>query len=82
MLKMRLAASLTSVLLALFFCRDIHAKPFKTYTLAVIPQVPPVEIHKRWGPFVELLSKELNCDIKLVTYATMWLTAKATGLTR
>lgn len=71
MLKMRLAASLISVLLALFFCSDVQAQPRKTYLLAVIPQVPPVEIHKRWGPFVELLSKELGCDIKLITYATI-----------
>lgn len=71
MFKMRLAASVISVLLALFFCRDVDAQTRKTYLLAVIPQVPPVEIHKRWGPFVELLSKELGCDIKLITYATI-----------
>jgi len=71
MLKMRLAASLISVLLALLFCSNVQAQTRKTYLLAVIPQVPPVEIHKRWGPFVELLSKELGCDIKLITYATI-----------
>ncbi len=71
MFKIRLAASVISLLLAFFFCGEIHAQTRKTYTLAVIPQVPPVEVHKRWGPFVELLSKELNCDIKLVTYGTI-----------
>lgn len=38
------------------------------YTLAVVPQFPPVEIHKRWIPFVEGLSKELGVNIQLKAY--------------
>ncbi len=46
-----------------------HVKVHKeSYTLAVVPQFPPVEIHKRWTPFAEMLSKELNVSIQLRVY--------------
>lgn len=59
------------MLLTLTISSELFAQTRKTYTLAVVPQVPPVEIYRRWSPFVELLSKELGCDVKLVTYASI-----------
>lgn len=41
------------------------------YTLAVPTQMPPVEMHKRWLPFSEWLSKELGVTIRLKVYATI-----------
>lgn len=43
----------------------------KIYTLAVVPQLPPAEIHKNWTPFVERLSKETGVTIKLKFYKTI-----------
>lgn len=40
----------------------------ETYTLSIVPQFPPVEIHKKWIPFVERLSKELGVNIQLKVY--------------
>ncbi len=39
-----------------------------TYVLAVLPQFPPLDIYRRWAPFVERLSKELGVNIQLRVY--------------
>ncbi|MCL4493141.1 MAG: phosphate/phosphite/phosphonate ABC transporter substrate-binding protein [Nitrospirae bacterium] len=41
-----------------------------SYTLAVLPQLPAVAIHRNWAPFVERLSKEVGADIQLKVYQT------------
>jgi phosphonate transport system substrate-binding protein len=38
------------------------------YTLAVIPNMPAVTLHKNWTPFVEHLSRELGVKIELKLY--------------
>jgi len=40
----------------------------KTYTLAVIPNMPAVTMHKNWTPFVEQLSKDIGARIELKVY--------------
>lgn len=42
----------------------------KKYTLAVVPQFPPIEIHERWGPFVDKLSREIGVNFQLKAYKT------------
>jgi phosphonate transport system substrate-binding protein len=39
-----------------------------SYTLAVIPNMPAVTLHKNWTPFVEYLSRELGVKIELKLY--------------
>lgn len=41
------------------------------YILAVPPLLPPAQMHKDWGPFVERLSKEVGVDIQLKVYKTI-----------
>lgn len=43
----------------------------KIYTLAVIPSVPPVTLHKQWVPFVERLSLETGLEFRLKMYEKM-----------
>jgi phosphonate transport system substrate-binding protein len=43
----------------------------KIYTLAVVPQVPPLEIHKNWTPFLERISKETGISLTLRMYKTI-----------
>ena len=40
------------------------------YTLAVLPQLPAVAIHRNWAPFVKRLAKEAGADIRLKVYQT------------
>lgn len=41
------------------------------YTLAVVPQLPPVETHRNWLPFVERLEKMTGLDIHIKVYQGM-----------
>lgn len=50
-------------------CAFAGEKP--AYTLAVPTQLSPVEMHKSWAPFVELLSKEVGVNIQLRVYGTI-----------
>lgn len=43
----------------------------KTFTLAVVPQLPAVEIHAKWAPFAEKISAELGVDIRIKTYSSI-----------
>ncbi|MBI5213169.1 MAG: phosphate/phosphite/phosphonate ABC transporter substrate-binding protein [Nitrospirae bacterium] len=65
---------LTALLLGLSIIPPSHieAADKSAYILAVVPQVPPVEVHKRWTPFVERLSNELGINIHLKVYQTMF----------
>ncbi len=40
----------------------------QTYSLAVIPNLPAIALHKNWTPFVEYMSKELGVNIELKLY--------------
>jgi phosphonate transport system substrate-binding protein len=46
----------------------VGAADMKTYTLAVIPNLPAVTLHKNWTPFVEQLSKDIGARIELKLY--------------
>lgn len=46
----------------------IFAAEKNSYTLAIIPNMPAVTLHKNWTPFVEHLSKELGVKIELKMY--------------
>ena len=43
----------------------------KKYTLAVVPQLPPVETHERWGPFIDKLFREygVNFQLRLIKHS-------------
>jgi phosphonate transport system substrate-binding protein len=51
----------------LWFSTAIAAEK-SSYTLAVIPNMPAVTLHKNWTPLVEYLSKELGVKIELKLY--------------
>jgi len=40
----------------------------KSYTLAVIPNLPTMTLHKNWTPFVEQLSNDLGIKLELKLY--------------
>lgn len=41
------------------------------YTLAIVPQLPPVETHRHWLPFVERLEKMAGIAIRIKVYQSM-----------
>lgn len=43
----------------------------ENYTLAVVPQMPLLQIHKNWTPFLERLSREAGINIVLKIYKTI-----------
>lgn len=43
------------------------------YTIAVLPQRPPVAMNTAWGPFLERLARETGMDFKLKLYDKMSL---------
>jgi len=58
------------VILLLLFALPVSAiaaEP-RTNTLAVVPNLPAVTLHKNWTPFVEELSRELGVKIELKLY--------------
>jgi len=59
-----------AVLILLFPCM-VKAADKNTYILAVVPQLPAVETHKRWTPFAEKLSTELGVTIRIKTYSSI-----------
>lgn len=59
-----------ALLLAISFAAGAQEKGRK-YTLAVVPQVQPVEVIEKWTPFVKKLEHELGIDIDLLTYTSL-----------
>lgn len=57
----------------LAFCGTlpVHGQEKLAYTLAVVPQIPPLATHKIWAPFVERLEKDTGLSIKLIVYKTV-----------
>jgi len=51
-------------------CSWLVAGAGRTYTLAVIPSLPPVALHKVWVPFVRELSREAGVELELKLYDT------------
>ncbi len=43
----------------------------KRYTIGVVPQFTPVEIHERWTPFVEELKKRTGLNFEIKTYKSI-----------
>lgn len=58
--------SLLLLLLVALPCSSLAAE--KIYTLAVVPNLPAVTLHKNWRPLVEQLSKETGVKIELKLY--------------
>lgn len=57
------------IILPLFIAvTPLPAASVRQYTFAVIPNAPPLTLHKRWTPFVERLSKDTGIEIKLKLY--------------
>lgn len=41
------------------------------FTIAVVPQMPPVAMHTNWSPLVARLAKETGLNLKLKVYEKM-----------
>lgn len=51
---------------------DKHAlSQEKVYTIGVVPQFTPVEIHERWGPFVKELERRTGIKFEVKTYKSI-----------
>ncbi len=60
---------LATVCLILFVCSaSVRADEKKTYTLAIIPNMPAMTLHKNWTPFAEHISRELGIKLELKIY--------------
>lgn len=57
-------------LLAGFACSCMMAGAGRAYTLAVIPSLSPVALHKAWTPLVRELSRETGLALELKLYGT------------
>ena len=58
--------------LAFFWALLIPAISFaQSYTVAVVPQFPAVEVHRAWTPLLVHLSAQTGLDLKLVTSASI-----------
>lgn len=62
-----LVSLLVSLLLVLSVAPPVSAAQ-KQYTFAVVPNAPPLALHKKWTPFIERLSKDTGVKIKLKLY--------------
>ena len=58
------------LVLAGLACACLVAGAGRTYTLAVIPSLPPVALHKAWTPLVRDLSREAGLELELKLYGT------------
>lgn len=63
-----IAAHALLISLALVFLSPATAA---TYTISVVPQFPPIEIHRRWTPLLERLEKMTGQQFKLEQYSTI-----------
>ncbi len=61
-------AALMFVLGVFLFLPDGIRAENTSYTLAVIPQLKPSELHSKWSPFVKKLSEEVGVNIQISTY--------------
>lgn len=70
MILHRFRAVSAAVLLLALPCLCAAAER-QSYTLAVIPNLPAVQLHKNWTPLAEHLSRELGVKIELKLYDTI-----------
>lgn len=72
---------LTLVLLMLIALPFSSQAADKVYTLAVVPNLPAVTLHKNWRPVIEHLSKEagVKIDLKLYDKITTFLVDTQAG---
>lgn len=68
---LNLLRSITLALLLFGASLPAAAGQNQPYTIAVIPSVPPVTLHKIWSPFVERLSHETGLRFSLRMYEKM-----------
>lgn len=61
------AAMMAGLVLSICCC-SAKAAETRTYTLAVIPNMTTMTLHKNWTPFVEQLSKSLGIKLELKLY--------------
>ena len=67
--KVRLLAELALVLMCALFPSSGNAgNDSPTYTIAVLPQRPPVVMYARWRPLLDRLEKEAGITLKLKLY--------------
>lgn len=48
-----------------------HALDRNTYVIGVVPQMPPVAMHRNWTPFVDRLSSDTGLSFTLKVYEKM-----------
>jgi phosphonate transport system substrate-binding protein len=55
------------------FCgvRDAAAAGAGAYTVAVVPQFPPTDIKRDWGPFVDRLSRDTGMKLEMKFYKSI-----------
>ncbi len=57
--------------LILFWGPGVLKAEERVYTLGVVPQFTPIEIHERWGPLVKELEKRTNLNFELRTFRSI-----------
>lgn len=62
---------LLCLFLFLGLCASANALEKTHYSLAVVPQLPPLTTHKNWTPLVERLANETGLPIRLAVYKTV-----------
>ena len=55
------------VLILIFLAQPVVAK---TYTIAIVPQLPKEITHKNWGPFIFEINKRLGIKLKLLLFSS------------
>lgn len=56
---------------AFLWVLPVAAETKPAYTLAVIPQLPPLAAHRAWAPFARRLSEGTGTEIRLKIYQTL-----------
>jgi phosphonate transport system substrate-binding protein len=57
--------------LVLFFTGWCHAEESKPYTVFIVPQFTPVELHKAWTPILDKLSQATGFQFELKIFPTI-----------
>ena len=71
MFLIRLLSRYLPPLLLLFAAAVAVAQEKKVYSLAVVPQFTPSEVHRNWSPIVEKLSRATGRQIEIKTYPSI-----------
>ncbi len=69
---MKLSRFLVVLILAVVFALPSGSQAQqKKFSIGVVPQARPVEVHEKWTPFVKKLSQELGVELEVTAYNTM-----------